>query len=206
MASHADCNNWDYETHPKIKQLRARCDWLTALAAKRPARFAKYGFDTRPGHRLMFAPFAPTACRCFAGTFRGDSSCSHLVNYSVHVHGTNVGAPPNHVAAQMAVFDTRCKLLFDLYTKSSQTLDPAEALVKLIDILCDLLESFFTIHPYANGNGHTGRLLVWVLLARHGFIPRKWSIDAKQPYGRALNAYRAGKPRELQLWLLRLAR
>lgn len=206
MGSHTDCTDWDYETHPKIKQLRARCDRLTAWVAKRPTRFARYGFDTRAGHRLMFAPFAPPACTCFAGTFRGSSSCPHLVNYGVGVHGTKVGAPPNHVAAQMAIFDSRCKLLFSTCAQSAASIDPAEAFVKLVDILCDLLESFFTIHPYANGNGHTGRLLVWVLLARHGFAPQKWSIDAKQPYGKALNAYRAGKPRELQLWLLRLAR
>ena len=132
MGSHTDCTDWDYETHPKIKQLRARCDRLTAWVAKRPTRFARYGFDTRAGHRLMFAPFAPPACTCFAGTFRGSSSCPHLVNYGVGVHGTKVGAPPNHVAAQMAIFDSRCKLLFSTCAQSAASIDPAEAFVKLV--------------------------------------------------------------------------
>jgi len=49
-------------------------------------------------------------------------------------------------------------------------------------------------------------LLAWVLLARNGFPPRKWSIDDKQPYGKHLVAYRNGNPRPLNLFMIKLAR
>jgi hypothetical protein len=71
--------------------------------------------------------------------------------------------------------------------------DPAIALAKLVSLLCLFLELFLTIHPYANGNGHCGRLIVWIILVRYGFIPTNWPLDAKPPapaYAKAISAYR----------------
>lgn len=206
--NHLDCKHWDYETHPKRKQLRARCERLTGWAKRWPRRFERYGLDTRRGHRLLFGPFAPPQCLCLAGTYRGSQSCPALLQYAVGVGGApkGVGALPQYVETAMALFESRGQQLVHTYRQSLATLTPEEAFVKLVDILCDLLEVFFTIHPYANGNGHAGRMLVWVTLAREGFVPKRWCIDDKQPYGNALNQYRAGKPEPLRLFLIRLAR
>jgi Fic family protein len=39
--------------------------------------------------------------------------------------------------------------------------------------------AFVTIHPYANGNGHAARLVVWALLLRYGFQPTGWPVDPR---------------------------
>ena len=208
MGSHLDCSDWDYETHPEHKKLRKACDRLTGMAKKWPRKFDRFGVDTRPGHRLLFKRFAPPACSCFAGTYRGSKTCPALEHYFCGVRGTSVGMPPAYVEACMAMLNTRCQNLLDMYAASVRvgTVSPAASFGMLIDVLCDILEGFFTVHPFANGNGHAGRMLVWVLLARHGFAPKSWSIDAKQPYAKALDLYRAGNHAPLRLFLTRLAR
>lgn len=172
-----------------------------------PGRFERYGLDTRRGHALLFLPFAPPSCTCLAGNYRGSSACPQLATYEVRVGAApNVGTFAKHVDTAMSLFESRGTRLVEVYRQGRMMLSPEEAFVKLIDVLCDLLEAFFTIHPYANGNGHAGRLLVWVVLAREGLAPRNWSIDATQPYGQALNEYRDGKPDKLRRFLIRLAR
>jgi Fic family protein len=106
----------------------------------------------------------------------------------------------------MAMLTKRYEQLMSNYAKSLASSTPAIAFALLIDVLCDILEAFFTVHPFANGNGHAGRMLVWVTLARQGFPPKAWSIDAKQPYAKALNEYRAGNLVPLRQFLTKLAR
>lgn len=79
---------------------------------------------------------------------------------------------------------------------------PEIALVKLVQLLAFVLQQFLTIHPYMDGNGHMGRLLIYVMMCRAGYVPSGWDIDAKQPYADALSDHRSGKPRALEAFLL----
>lgn len=208
MGNHENCADWDYETHPKQKTLKGACDRLTAAIAKNPEKFNRFGFDTRPAHRFLFKPFVPKDCTCLAGTYRGSPSCPELHRLDVGVRGTAVGTPAAFVEMAMHLLDERCKSLLAAYAArvSAPGADEALAFALLVDVLCDLLELFFSVHPYANGNGHMGRLLAWALFAQHGFAPRNWSVDSKQPYGKALDAYRKGDRRPLRLFLVKLSR
>ncbi|MDB5941772.1 MAG: Fic/DOC family protein, partial [Ramlibacter sp.] len=66
-----------------------------------------------------------------------------------------------------------------------------------------LLTSFYNIHPYANGNGHIGRLLVWVTLHAFGHTPKKMTLH-KSPKGYydLFDLYRANKKKPLEQFLL----
>ena len=44
-------------------------------------------------------------------------------------------------------------------------------------VACRAHAWFVHIHPYANGNGHMGRLLVVAILGRYGYWLQKWTID-----------------------------
>lgn len=79
---------------------------------------------------------------------------------------------------------------------------PEQALARLIVNICYALERFLTIHPYANGNGHCGRLLAWGLFARQGFFPLGLPLDERPPYDDALFEHRRGNPLHLQVVML----
>jgi len=59
--------------------------------------------------------------------------------------------------------------------------DAAAALELLVKILAEGLAAFLLIHPYANGNGHMARLMVWILALAHGHTPYTWPVDERPP-------------------------
>lgn len=59
--------------------------------------------------------------------------------------------------------------------------DAAAALELLVKILAEALAAFLLIHPYANGNGHMARLMVWILALSHGQTPYTWPVDERPP-------------------------
>lgn len=208
MRHHTNCADWTYETHPeRSTTLAGRCKRLTSWISTRPRRFDRYGFDTRPGHRLMFAGLTPTNCSCVVGHYRGDPSCEFLVTLDVTTkHDPRVGVPAILVSPTLAHFETRCRALVEthnrwLATKGS-TQPPRNALIRFVSVLADILQQFLTIHPYMDGNGHAARLLTYTMMARAGYLPANWDIDAKQPYSDALSAHRSGKPGALEAFLL----
>ncbi|MCZ8227520.1 MAG: Fic family protein [Burkholderiaceae bacterium] len=77
-------------------------------------------------------------------------------------------------------------------------------LVRLIQILAATMVRFFTIHPYANGNGHMGRLLVWSALGLYNRLPVRWWLDRSPPeYGPLIDAHRAGNAKPLEKYLMK---
>lgn len=207
MGSYKSCSNWDYEDHPQVDRLTARCNRLVAWIKRSPTRFDRYGFDTRHGHRFMFAPMVPSECTCIAGRYRGDPSCTHIRNFNVGVGGDpRVGVPAAYVVVYMHQFELRCADLFNTFLKlqanPTNGLAPELVLLRFVKVACELLEFFLTIHPYANGNGHTARLFIWILLGRAGYTPAKWPLDESPAYGPALSAYRNGQKRPLEEFLL----
>lgn len=204
-ASHYNCGNWTYETHPnRPVVLAGRCGRIERAMQRRVASFATVKHDSRTLHRFLFRDMVPSACNCIAGSFRGDAACEDIGNSSVFVDGDNrVGAPPKAVAAQMLQFEQQCHSLEQAHSKFIATgAAPAVALLKFVHMAAIVLQRFLTIHPFKDGNGHTGRFLVYLMMARAGYAPVKWSIDAKQPYSDALSRHRDGDKKALQEFLL----
>lgn len=205
MHPHENCNGWDYEHHPNRLTLAAQCVQLELDVVG--GTFVMSGYDTRPAHALMFKPVTPASCKCLAGNFRGFRNCPPLRKYSVSIPGDRrVGVPPDTVAFIMNQFEMQCHKLQAAFStwRAAETPKPLEAqvLLRFVKILAEVLERFFTIHPYANGNGHIGRFLILVLLTRAGYAPAQWGLDQKQPYGDAITAYRNGFKEPLENFLL----
>ena len=81
-----------------------------------------------------------------------------------------------------------------------------EFLTHAIQFGCQIFQVFLRIHPYANGNGHMARYILWIVLARYGFKfqnfpvePSPWPPD---PYVAAIKAHRDGHPEVLEKFVL----
>ena len=206
LMQHEDCHNWDYETHPQASTVADACaSFLADLRAEPTSKIAALT-DTRPCHTEMFAAVVPTACAYVAGNYRGqDFDC--LRDYRVRF-GNNEGTPPVGVPFAMDFFhkDLLAGLL-DLDNAalaSDKPLQGAAFLVRLVQLLAVSLTRFLTIHPYANGNGHMGRLIVWAALGKYNRLPMSWWLHGKPPgYGPLLTAHRGGNPKPLEKFLLK---
>ena len=204
---HTNCQNWGYDQHPARQDLKTRCERLEKVIQRRPSYFQTCGFDTRAGHAYMFNAMAPANCSCIIGKYRGDASCPDLCACTVGVDGDRrVGTAPDEVAAAMVELESRCAALVSVHQRWCAGLGanqpPRNALLRFVRVLATVIENFLTIHPYMDGNGHSARLLVYLMMSRAGYTPVHWAIDEKQPYSDALTAHRDGKPGALQAFLV----
>lgn len=208
MGHHSLCADWVYDTHPAADFLvGARCAVLAKLIAAKPANFARFGFSTLRAHAFLFKHMAPVTCLCLLGRYRGDRSCPQLAEHSVGVsHDRRVGVAPKIVAVDMRNFESQCRELVDEHGKflratASQRGD-AVALAHFVELLAILFARFLTIHPYADGNGHMARLLIYVVAVRLGYAPVNWNIHWKKPCYEELSAHRDGNREPLQMFLM----
>lgn len=174
-----NCPPWQYSQHPRRAELlpRAVATILFELRSSSLSTIAVAG-DTRPIHQRLFRELTPWQCPYYAGHFRGEPlPC--LLFYGVFVHGDpRVGVLPQHVLTMMSAYITRVvKGLWLL----DQRKDQNRFVIEVVRFACLLLEEFFRIHPYADGNGHVGRLTVWAVLGRYGFWPDRWSVEPRPP-------------------------
>jgi len=84
-------------------------------------------------------------------------------------------------------------------------IDHPVKILQTVAAACQIFKVFLTIHPYANGNGHAGRLILWSLLGRYNLWPVNWAVDPRPPeptYTNAIKAHRDGDPRALIQFVL----
>ncbi len=89
---------------------------------------------------------------------------------------------------------------------SNVLLSRQQRLRYLVALTCHVFELFLRIHPFANGNGHAGRLIVWSLLGRFGHWPRKWPVEPRPddpPYTELIKRYRDGDRVPLEAFMLK---
>jgi hypothetical protein len=201
---HEDCNAWEYSTHSRYQTVADRCaQFLHALRAD-PASKQVLLADTRPAHSDFFSDVVPSACPYLAGNYRGsDFEC--LRHYEVQFGG-NKGIPALGVLLAIGQFHDELAAAIATLDAVIATgeLTPGQQMLRVVQVMAFALQRFFSIHPYANGNGHIGRLLVWVGLARFNMIPKKWWLHTSPPsYGDLIQQHRKGKTRPLEEYLLR---
>ena len=206
-----DCPAWEYSTHPQRNRLLPQRSTSLLLDLRRgDIEIFSLCCDTRPTHLYLFNGLTPPECPYYAGHYRGELfRC--LEFYEVHVPGDQrVGENSSIVLISMNVM---AQVIRDGIT----ALDVANGLPNshvprwqkiyyLVVFSCRVFVEFLRIHPYANGNGHIGRFLIWGLLGRYGIWPRQWPLDKRPqdpPYSNLISEYRSGNREPLERFVLR---
>jgi fido (protein-threonine AMPylation protein) len=165
--------------------------------------------DTRPIHRYIFCALTPAACPNFAGHYRGEDF-PYLKHYNVGVEGDDrVGTLAEFVSSDITLFCGKIDQIvagLDVGTAlPNATLPPEQKLLYVVEFAANILTEFLRIHPYANGNGHISRFIVWAVLGRYGYWPVEWPLDDRppHPYVDCISRYRSGDHAPLVNFMLK---
>lgn len=142
--------------------------------------------DARRWHRDTMAGLQVPDPK-YVGRFRGEPG---LETTRVWV-GPHEGAPPDKVAGELRAFERtlqRAIAALDARYPHGEELD-ADGLSAVVDLCAWTHAEWVRIHPFANGNGRTARILANALLMRYGVPP----VIRLRPrpdggYGRAADA------------------
>jgi fido (protein-threonine AMPylation protein) len=206
----ADCPAFEYNLHPaRAATLPGRVAALLEQLRLRRIDSAAVAVDTRPVHRILFESLTPKECDYFAGHYRGEEfRC--LRNYGVGIRGDlRVGALPSVVVGLMGVVSRELEAALAALDAGHAMLNtmipPREKLLYTIAVACRFFELVNRIHPFADGNGHATRFLIWAILGRYGYWPTRWPIEPRPPdppYTDLILAYRAGNREPLERHIL----
>lgn len=197
------CTAWDYESHPENHRVGIRCAKVLDGLRANISLFDRFGYSTLHGHKYIFRGMTPKECRYLAGNYRG-ANFKCLINYNVQIgNDPKVGTRADQVQLQMALFEAALTNAMNIFNASKSTVRPDLLLSKFVKLLATCLVNFLTIHPYANGNGHMARLMVWVLLGRFGVWPESWPLDASPSYAQAIYDHRRGNVATLENFILK---
>lgn len=206
-----DCpKKWDYDETPEKKaEVDRRCEAILVELRSGGIDFVGSAKDTRPTHLRMFQDETPPDCDYYAGQYRGaDFRCLRYLRVNIG-NDPLVGSPPDVVARELEVFkDVLDKGLAGQrigHALPITQVSEVDKLLYLVDFVCLLLAEFMRIHPYANGNGHIGRYIVWSMLGLFGKWPLKWPLanrPADPPYSDCLRLYRRGQQDHLVKFVL----
>ena len=167
-----------------------------------------YARDTRPIHRDLFAGLGPAGHEYYVGNYRGfHKTC--LRSYEVSVGDPLACSKAVTVQADIARYGTAIvnavEQIDRAIVSAPRGLDPAQRTIAIVRVACEAFVRFLTIHPYADGNGHVARSLLWILLRHFGFIPDKWTIDPRPAfpdYGTMIAMHRRGTTAPLEQFVL----
>ena len=192
------CHDWEYEHHPDHTQVGKRCVQILVELRSGVIDPVDTIRDSRATHRRLFKGLTPSKCVYLAGHYRGENFPA-LLRYNVRVPmDSRVGVDAIRVIGEMSNFVRTVDeifLAFDIHKASKENLLPEEHfLLLLVQVATELHVDFLRIHPYANGNGHIARFLVWCLLSKYGYWPKSWPFDDQpsSPYAILLSRYRDG--------------
>jgi fido (protein-threonine AMPylation protein) len=201
----ADCPKWEYENDARRPILARRIAEIVAELSTGTVDTGQTASDSRAVHARMFRELTPTQHEYYAGHYRGECfKC--LEFYAVGVQGDNrVGTPPSGVAFEMRELGNRISALVNALDQNI-LLKPEDRVRYVVAAASSVFVRFLTIHPYFNGNGHAGRLIIWSLLLRYGYTPQRWTIEPgpepRQVYLDLIKRHRSGnvEPLEMQIW------
>lgn len=202
-----ECPEFEYDKHPRRPYLAASVQKIIRDLRTGQVLVAALASDTRPSHEQLFHDMTPPTCPYYAGHYRGELfPC--LLDYRAGVAGDErVGAEPWLVVGLMGQLAERIRRGLDALDAfhARNDISDRNKILASVQLACGVFDSFLAIHPYANGNGHIARLIVWALLGRHGYWPHRWTIEPRPddpPYTPFLVAHRDGNRSPLQRWIL----
>ncbi len=199
-----DCPSWEYSAHPRKGTIGPRVAAVLKDLATGKKDACSVAVDTREPHRQIFDELTPEGHNYYAGHYRGENfRC--LAFCRVLIQGDpRVGAEPHAVAFLMLDLGAEIRAGITALDMTT-TIEAKERLRYIVALTCHAFVAFLTIHPYLNGNGHAGRLIVWSILARYGHWPQRWPIDPRPPdppYSDLIVRYRNGDIQPLEKFIL----
>jgi len=203
--------HWEYEHHPRrYSVLRSESYGLYLDLIERRIDAKILVSDTRDAHRRLFSKLTPTHQPNLAGHYRGENF-PYLKECRVSVPANpSVGCPPHLVNGELYKFNELAQhsiARIDMLTAAPTPLiSEGEKFMAIIQCTALLGAYFMAIHPYANGNGHIGRLVMVALLGRYGHWPAELKIDPRPlnpSYSTSIQQHQQGNPRPLEEFLMR---
>ena len=157
--------DWDADSPQLRKNLARVLDEIARTARRRehPTLLA-----AKRWHTLFLKDLKVPDSR-FVGAFRGEPG---LENAQMRV-GVRFGVGAAEVASALAEFETKLQALvaeLDLLLPAHQAPD-ADQLAAILDLCAWVHAEWGRIHPFANGNGRTGRLWSNSIAMRYGLPP-----------------------------------
>jgi hypothetical protein len=205
-----DCPAWEYAHLPRRAELlTSRTESFLVRLRTGLVDTAACISDSRVEHAAFFEDLTPHNHPYFAGHYRGEPfRC--LRYYEVGVHGDpSVGCPAHLVESALAdVARLIARGLAALDADAALpivTLSDEDKLLRVVTFACGLFEFFLRIHPYANGNGHISRLIIWCVLARYGYWPVRFPIEPRPTHPRycdLIQKHRNGDREALEQFVL----
>lgn len=204
----ANCPPWEYTQVPNATQMVAdRCTKFLVSLRRGAVNYEALTRDTRSVHAKIFQGTTPAATPYCAGHYRGEKfRCLEFLRVMVP-SDPRVGIPPERVASDISnladhIIRAGYSAIASGHALPSSRLPDEEKLYHVVTFACRVLVEFLRIHPYANGNGHMGRFIVWLILAKFGYWPKRWPLHQSPPYHHLLKIYRDGDPTQLEGFVL----
>lgn len=153
---------------------------------------------------MIFAELAPNGCEYYAGHYRGERfRCLQFCAVGVG-SDARVGAEPSAVGFLMQELSSEIRIGLAALDANA-LLTTEQRLRYLVALASHAFVAFLTIHPFVNGNGHAGRLIVWSVFGRYNHWPKNWPVEprpADPSYVPLIVRHRNGDVEPLESYLL----
>lgn len=185
---------WEYEDHAEAHSVAEMCLSILKNLQSNISGMEAVMEETRPYHQAMFERVTPAGRQYLAGNYRG-AAYPQLVDRPVYIYGFECG---HFSQIDHLMQDFHQRLIADVqrirhYFKQS-SLDVAQKIVVFSQFVSHFFVRFLSIHPYANGNGHISRLLVWCIFNFSSIKCQFWSVPDRNlnPPDRYVGYFRNG--------------
>ncbi len=205
-----DCPVWEYAEHPKREViLKERTEDIILELYHQRLDFVESAADTRPIHGYLFSLLVPREQIYCAGHYRGeDFPC--LKDCYVGISGnSDVGYPPFLVVQKMENVGQwireGMKVLDATHQLPDTQISPEDKLLNTVAFGCMIFDAVLRVHPYANGNGHAARFILWAILGKYGYWLKQFPIEPRPNhplYAWAIAQYRKGNKQALEDYIL----
>lgn len=205
-----DCPAWEYADHPKREIiLKERTEDIVVQLYQQNLDIVESAADTRPIHRYLFCLLVPREYFYYAGHYRGEDFLCLKDYYAGIQEDTSTGLPPFRVEQRMEKIGQwvreGIKVLDATHQLSDTQISPEDKLINTVAFACAIFDEVLRVHPYANGNGHAARFIIWAILGKYGYWPKQFPIEPRPNhplYTWAITEYQKGNKEALENYIL----